>query len=365
MRHGDRNSSRIAHCSSFLRAAQVAPLLMLLTVRTGVAETTPLRVFATTADVGSLTQAVGGDQVEVTVMAKGTEDAHFVEAKPSFIKQLSQSDLYIQVGMDLELGYAPLLLQNARNARVLPGNPGYLDVSAAITPLDVPSVPVDRSMGDVHPFGNPHYLVDPVNGLRVARLIRERLARLRPEQTAQFDAGYESLRTRIATGLVGSALAQKYDAEKLAILFEHDKLETFLQQQGDAAALGGWLGALLPYHGTKVVDDHPLWPYFARRFGLVVAGHLEPKPGIQPTTSHLTDLIQQMKAGHVRVILAAPYYDPRHASFVANATGATVVYLAHQVGSREGTDDYVRMIEYNVRHLSAALAAPRSTTNGT
>ena len=319
------------------------------------AETAPLRVFATTADLGSLTQAVGGDAVVVTVMAKGSEDAHFVEAKPSFIKQLSQSDLYIQTGMDLELGYAPLLLRNARNAQVLPGSPGYLDAAAAIVPLAVPDAPVDRSMGDVHPFGNPHYLLDPLNGVRVARLIADRLAMLRPQLKTRVESGYATLRDEIYTALVGAPLAQKYDVEKLALLFERGALGTFLQQQGEAGALGGWLGNLLPFYGTKVVDDHPLWPYLARRFGLQIVGHLEPKPGIQPTTSHLTELIQQMKTQQVPVVLAAPYYDPRHAPFVANATGATVVYLAHQVGSRPGTGDYVKMIDYNVNQLAAAL----------
>jgi ABC-type Zn uptake system ZnuABC Zn-binding protein ZnuA len=343
-----------------LSAFMIASLAILQPRGTVAAE--PLRVFATTPDLGSLAQAVGGDQVTVTVMAKGREDAHFLEAKPSFIKDLSRADLYVQIGMDLEMGYAPLLLQNARNARVLPGNPGYLDVSAAITPLDVPAVPVDRSMGDVHPLGNPHYLLDPLNGLRAARLIRERLARLRPEQAAQFETRYAALRTKVGAALVGSTLAEKYDAEKLALLFEYGKLDDFLGQQGDTAALRGWLGMLQPFRGTKVVDDHPLWSYFARRFGLEVVGHLEPKPGIQPTTSHLTELIAQMKVARVPVILAAPYYDPRHASFVANATGATVVYLAHQVGSREGTDDYVRMVDYNVHQLAAALAKSPGAT---
>jgi ABC-type Zn uptake system ZnuABC Zn-binding protein ZnuA len=342
---------------SSLALAALAVTFALLAPRGLRAEIAPLRVFATTADLGSLTQAVGGDAVAVTVMAKGSEDAHFVEAKPSFIKQLSQSDLYIQTGMDLELGYAPLLLQNARNAQVLPGSPGYLDAAAAIVPLGVPAAPVDRSMGDVHPFGNPHYLLDPINGMRVARSIADRLATLRPELKTRVESGYAALRDDINMALVGASLAQKYDVEKLALLFERGALGTFLQQQGDAGALGGWLGKLLPYYGTKVVDDHPLWPYFARRFGLQIVGHLEPKPGIQPTTSHLTELIQQMKAQHVPAILAAPYYDPRHASFVANATGATVVYLAHQVGGREGTGDYVRMIDYHVTQRAAARAA--------
>ena len=167
----------------------------------------PIEVSATVPELGSLVHEVGGDQVTVTVFAKGTEDAHFVEAKPSFIKELSQDELYVQAGMDLEVGWAPALLQNARNARILPGTRGYLDASTVITPLEVPAGPVDRSMGDVHPVGNPHYLLDPVNGLRVARLISDKLIELRPEQRGYFEERYAGFRQRLASAMVGEALA--------------------------------------------------------------------------------------------------------------------------------------------------------------
>src|SRR5919109_1753657 len=152
----------------------------------------PLQVAVTVPDLGSLVREIGGDQIVVTVFAKGTEDPHFVEAKPSFIKTLSTADLFIQMGMELEMGWAPALQQNARNARVLPGARGFLDASAAITPLEIPSGPVDRSLGDVHPAGNPHYLLDPINGLRVGRLIRDKLIELRPERQRYFEERYAS-----------------------------------------------------------------------------------------------------------------------------------------------------------------------------
>lgn len=316
----------------------------------------PLKVVATTPDLGNLAQAVGGDDVTVTTLAKGREDAHFVEAKPSFIKALSEADLYLQVGMDLETGYAPLLLQNARNGRVLPGSVGYVDASSAITPLQVPTVQVDRSMGDVHPLGNPHYLLDPLNGMRVAALIRDRLSRLRPERAAYYADRYNAFQRAIGTGMVGETLAAKYEPEKLARLHEHGKLDSFLAQQGDSGKLGGWLGRMAPYRGTKAVDDHNMWPYFGERFGIVITGNMEPKPGIPPTTSHLKDLVELMGAQGVKLIIAAPYYDPRHAQFLAGATGAKIVYLAHQVGGMPGTDDYVRMIEFNVDTVANALA---------
>ncbi|MGH7409835.1 MAG: metal ABC transporter substrate-binding protein [Candidatus Methylomirabilis sp.] len=315
----------------------------------------PIQVCATVPDLGSLTREAGGDQVSVTVFAKGTEDAHFVEAKPSFIKALSQADLYIQVGMDLEIGWAPVLLQNARNGTILPGAPGYLDASKAISPLEVPTGPVDRSMGDVHPLGNPHYLLDPLNGLKVARLIRDKLIELRPERKAYFEDRYASFSQRLGTALVGERLAKRYDIEKLAILFERGRLGPFLKEQREELLLGGWLGSMVAYRGAKVVDDHNMWPYYARRFGIEVIGHMEPKPGIPPTTSHLRALVEWMRAEGVMVVLAAPYYDPRHARFISENTGAKVVNLAHQVGARVGTDDYLAMIDYDIRQLATAL----------
>ena len=241
-----------------------------------------IQVLATVPDLGDLVQVIGRAHVKVTVCAKGTEDAHFVEAKPSFIKALSQADAYIQIGLDLEAGWAPTLLTQARNSRVLPGTPGYLDASMIITPLQVPSGPLDRSMGDVHPAGNPHYLLDPVRGLQVARLIRDRLAMLQPMYREDFEAHYATFRQELGAALVGAPLAAKYDVEKLALLADHNRLDAFLQSQGEAALLGGWLGRMQPYRGAKVVADHNQWVYFTQRFGLETIGFMEPKPGVTP-----------------------------------------------------------------------------------
>jgi ABC-type Zn uptake system ZnuABC Zn-binding protein ZnuA len=318
-----------------------------------------LRVAATVPELGSLAREVGGEHVTVVVFAKGTEDAHFVEAKPSFIKALSQADVYIQAGMELEAGWAPVLQQNARNSKILPGAPGYIDASTVITPLDIPTGPIDRSMGDVHPAGNPHYLIDPLNGLKVAQLLRDKLSALRPAQQDYFAERYTTFRKRVGAALVGETLAQKYDVTKLALLFEHGRLAAFLQSQHEANLLGGWLGHMLPYVGTKAVADHNLWPYFSQRFGLTVHSFMEPKPGVPPTTRHLQELVQTMRAENISIILTSVYYDPRHAQFLAQHTGARVVPLAHQVGARPGTDDYFGLIDYNIRQLVAVLGNGR------
>jgi ABC-type Zn uptake system ZnuABC Zn-binding protein ZnuA len=318
----------------------------------------PLQVCATVPDLGNLAQEIGGDQVKVTVFAKSQEDPHFVEAKPSFIKALSQADLFLQIGMELEIGYAPVLLQNARNSRVLIGAQGFVDCSKVITPLEIPTGVVDRSMGDVHPLGNPHYLLDPLNGLHVARLIRDRLIELRPEKKAFFEERYTTLYRKVGDALVGEKLARKYEFEKLAILYEQAKIEPFLKEQKEDGSPGGWLGMMFPYRRSKVVADHNLWPYLARRFGISLVGFLEPKPGISPTTKHLQALVEMMKAERVKLILSSPYFVMRYAEFVSKNTGAKIVPLAHQVGSRPGTDSYIRMIDYNVRELARALATP-------
>ncbi len=320
----------------------------------------PLKVVATIPDLGDLARQVGGDSVSVFSMVPGPQDPHFIDARPSFIKQLSEADVFLIVGMDMEVGYLPAILQNARNARVIPGGLGYVDASAVITPLQIPTVSVDRSLGDVHPLGNPHYLLDPVNGVKVAELIRNTFQHLRPTQREYFAERFQRFRDKVANALVGDELAAKYDALKLARLDEHGKLGGFLKDQGDSDKLRGWLGVVRSYRGTKVVNDHNMWPYFAHRFGIHVIGDLEPRPGLPPTTRHLRKLIGAMRAEGVQLILAAPYYDVRHARFVADATGAKVVEVAHQVNGRAEADDYYNMIDHNIRGIVRALEAAKA-----
>jgi len=314
-----------------------------------------LNVVATVPELGSLVRDIGGDHVAVTVFAKGTEDPHFVEAKPSFVKILSRADVFIQIGMGMEIGWAPTLLQQARNPNIVPGAPGYINASTVISPLQVASGTVDRSMGDVHPEGNPHYLLDPVQGLVVARLIRDRLSGLRPSHQADFAARYVAFRYRLGAGLVGEPLATKYDVEKLALLADQDKLDAFLESQGELEILGGWWGQLRAHKGTSVVVDHDQWVYFTQRFGLAVTGLMEPKPGLPPTTRHLQTLIKTMRTQEVKLILLGAYFDPRQAQFLAKHTDAKVVNMAHQIGARPEADDYFHLMDYNVQQIQTAL----------
>jgi ABC-type Zn uptake system ZnuABC Zn-binding protein ZnuA len=307
-----------------------------------------LRVVATVPDLADLARQVGGDAVDAVSLVKGPQDPHFLEARPSFVRTLHAADLLIVVGLELESGWLPPILQAARNPRVVPGTPGHLDASAAIAPLDVRAGRVDRSMGDVHPSGNPHYLTDPLNGLRVARAIGARLAELRPEARDAFAARVADFERRLLERLVGAELAGRAAGAAILAAVESGGVDALAARHG--APLGGWLGA----HGgetRKAVEDHRAWSYFAQRFGVALTGALEPLPGIAPTTRHLQEIIERMKAEGIALILATPYFSPAHAEFVAKQTGARIVALAHQVGSRPGTDDYLACVDWNVRAL--------------
>jgi ABC-type Zn uptake system ZnuABC Zn-binding protein ZnuA len=307
-----------------------------------------LDVVTTTSDLGSLVRTVGGDAVEVTVLVPGPQDAHFIEPRPSFIRKLHDADLFVLMGLDLEIGWAPVLIRSARNAAVQPGSRGYLDASTAIEPLEIPTATVDRSMGDVHAYGNPHYLTDPINGVRVARLIRDRLATLDPTSEAAFAANTRAFEDSVVRALVGDAVARSLGSGRVIALAQEGRLLAVLEERGELGSLAGWLGRLQPHAGARAVQDHKLWPYFARRFGLDLIETLEPMPGIPPTSRHLQQVVERARAEHAAGILASPYFDPRHARWVSEKTGIPVVPMAHQPGARDGTDDYLATIDYNV-----------------
>jgi zinc/manganese transport system substrate-binding protein len=308
----------------------------------------PLRVVATVPDLGDLAARVGGDDVTITVLVKGPQDAHFLEPRPSFVRAMHEADLLVLNGMELEVGWVPPLLASARNPAILPGAPGYVDASRAIAPIEVPAA-VSRAMGDVHPQGNPHYLTDPCNGLRVAALLRDRLAERAPAGAAGFAERYRRFADELAAKLVGAEAARGRDPEAIVRAVEDGSIETLL-----GGPPGGWLGAVRgPVRDT--VEDHKLWEYFARRFGLRPVATLEPLPGVAPTTSHLARVVARMQSDRVGLILASVYFDPRHARWVAERTGARIVPLAHQVGARPHTGDYLTAVDANVRALAEAI----------
>lgn len=278
-----------------------------------------LKVVTSTEDLASLTREVGGDRVDVTSIGKGYQDPHFIEPKPSFLLLLRNADLLEVVGLELEIGWLSPLLDQSRNNNIRPGATGYLDVSQGVEILDRPSVALNRSMGDVHPLGNPHFWLDPANAVRIAIQIRNRLVLLRPNDAAYFDQRLNNFKIRIN------------DANKR------------------------WLALMAPYRGAKIITYHNSWPNFARHFGLNVVDHIEPKPGIPPSPAHTLQLINKMKDQKIKVIVMEPFFDRKTPDFIAEKTGAKVVVLYPSVGGRPGLDDYFKLFDYNLGELVKAL----------
>lgn len=278
-----------------------------------------LRVVTTTEDLASIAREVGGDRVRVFAIARGYQDPHFVDPKPSFILEMNRADLLIAVGRELEIGWLPPLITSSRNADVQPASPGYLDASLTVNILEIPTGQITRAMGDVHPQGNPHYWLDPANGRLIAQAIRDRLAQLAPGDAAYFQQRYEDFDRRLA------AAEQRWDA------------------------------AMAPYKGTKIVTYHRSWPNFMERFGLDVIGYVEPKPGIPPSPAHTIALIGEMKRQGVKLIVVEPYFDKRTPQAIANQVGGMVLELSPSVGGQEGATDYIALFDHDIRQLTAAL----------
>ena len=278
-----------------------------------------LKVVTTTADLGSLAQEVGGDKVTVIALARGYQDPHFVDPKPSFILAVSRADLLIVIGRELEIGWLPPLINNSRNARVQPGGSGYLDASANVKILEIPTGQITRAMGDVHPSGNPHYWLEPDNGRRMAQAIRDKLSELAPANKVCF--------------------AQRYT--------DFDKRLSEAQKR--------WSATIAPYKGTKIVTYHRSWPNFMEYFGLDVIGYVEPKPGVPPSPTHTLELIAEMKRQGSKVIVVEPYFDLKTAQSVATQVGGKVLVLAPSVGGVKEAADYLGLFEFDINLLASTL----------
>jgi ABC-type Zn uptake system ZnuABC Zn-binding protein ZnuA len=299
---------------------RIALFLALITILGGnLFAADKLKVVTATEDLASLTREVGGDRVEVNSIGRGYQDPHFIEPKPSFLLLLKNADLLEVVGLELEIGWLPPLLDQSRNNNIRPGGAGYLDVSQGVEILDRPTGAVNRSMGDVHPMGNPHYWLDPANAVRMAIQIRNRLAQLRPTDAGYFDQRLNDFKLRIN------------EANKR------------------------WLAAMAPFKGTKIVTYHNSWPNFTKHFNLNVVNFVEPKPGIPPSPSHTLELINLMKEQKVKVILMEPYFDRKTPDFIAQQTGAKVVVMYPSVGGVAGADDYLKLFDRNIADLTKAL----------
>ena len=293
--------------------------LLVLALPLSASAQSKLNVVTTTEDLGSLAREIGGDKVSVTALAKGYQDPHFVDPKPSFILAVSRADALIVVGRELEIGWLPPLLTSSRNGKIQLGGKGYLDASLNVRILEIPTGQITRAMGDVHPLGNPHYWLEPGNGRRIAESIRDKFTELSPANASYFAQRYGDFDTRLAA------------AEKR------------------------WDAALAPYKGTKLVTFHRSWPNFMERWGLDVIGYVEPKPGIPPSPQHSIEVIDEMKRQGAKLVVVEPYFDLKTPQSIVTQVGGKVLVLAPSVGGTKEATDYIQLFEYDVNQLAAAF----------
>jgi ABC-type Zn uptake system ZnuABC Zn-binding protein ZnuA len=280
-----------------------------------------LKVVTSTTDLYDIAKSVGGNKIVASHIGEGYQDPHFIDAKPSFVLQLRNADVWAFVGLDLEIGWMPLLLDGARNPKIRQGGSGYVDASTAIRVLDTPQGNVDRSMGDVHPLGNPHYWLDPENGRRIARLFQTKFSQLDPSNASTYAANEKAFESRLN------------------------------------AAEQGWAADLATIRGKPVVAWHTSWRYFAEYNKMNIVAFMEPKPGVPPSPSHLYTVIQTVKRTGAKAIIMEPFYDRKVADLVAKQTGIKVLMLPPSVGGIRGANvnDYVSLMQYDISQLAAAL----------
>ena len=301
------------------RLLLVTALLAVFSVLAPLAEARKLNIVTSTTDLASLTQEVGGDRISVESIAKGYQDPHFVEAKPSFLLKLRHADLLIAVGLELEIGWLPPLITQSGNPRIQPSAAGYLDASQFAEILEIPRGQITRAMGDVHPQGNPHYWLDPDNGRRIAKGIAGKLAQLDPENASYFQQRFQDFDKRL------TAAEQNWDAQ------------------------------MRPYTGRKVVTYHNSWPNFAKHFKLNVVGYVEPRPGIPPSPGHTLELIQAMRRDNVKIIMVEPYFDLKTPDSIARETGGKVLVMTPSVGGEKPVTDYFKLFDYDINLLVNAF----------
>lgn len=277
-----------------------------------------INVVTTTADLKSITEFIGGDKVDVTSIATGYQNPHFVDPKPSYIIKLSRADMFVTVGLDLETGWSPQLLTSSRNLKIQKGSSGYVDASIGVTLMQVPSV-INRGEGDIHIYGNPHYWLDPVNGEQIAKNICDGLEKISPENKAFFEANLKAF---------------------------DDKVEQKLKE---------WIAKMSPYKGSKIIAYHNEWCYFEQRFGLEIVDFLEPKPGIPPTPTQLVKIISEVKSNNIKVIISSPYFTTSSSDVVSRQTGAKTIVLGTSVGAFDGIKDYFDLFDYDTDKLIQAL----------
>ena len=318
----------------------------------------PVKVVTSLTTYAAIAREIVGDRGSVTSIANGDENPHYVQPKPSFVPTLSQADVFVTTGLDLEL-WVPALLDKANNPKVTEGGPGYVAAYAGIDLLDVPTS-FSRAQGDIHVFGNPHIWTDPLNAVQIARNILIGLKRVSPENADFFSGREKDFEERMYHALFGEELVKLLGAQALADLNRQGKLLDFLKSKQYQGAplidrLGGWLKEAMPFRGKPVACYHKEWDYFSREYGIPCIDYIEPKPGIPPTPGHVLEVINEMRNQHIQVLFSTNYYDRNQVLEVAQKTGAKAAIVPSNTNGAPGINTYFDLMNLWITELARAF----------
>lgn len=316
---------------------------------------TPIRILTTTTDLGDITSRITGPLAQVESLCDGRQDPHALSARPSFIVKTREADVWIRIGLELEIGWEQPILRDSRNRRIQPGAPGHIDASAQVIRQDVPTAKISRAEGDIHPHGNPHYWLDPLNGRIIAKTIADRLTELYPHHGETFQDNLHAFQRELDGRMFGAELAALAGGAVLWKQLLDGQLDEFLQANDLAAELGGWCAQLRPCAGCRVATYHRSWNYLLARFAIEPAAELEPKPGIPPSARHLSRLEKEFRNRGIRVILQEPFYSRKAADRLAERTGAAVVVCANSTSGDEQASSYLAMLVTVIAELARHL----------
>ncbi|MEZ0325807.1 MAG: metal ABC transporter substrate-binding protein [Fimbriimonas sp.] len=314
-----------------------------------------VKIVTTTPDLASIASLIGGDNVSVYSIIQGARDPHRIEAKPSFMSRTSSADLFLAIGLEMEIGYESAILEGSRNSKVAVGAPGHVYVSDWAYILDKPKGAVTRAMGDVHPYGNPHIWLDPSNGRYIAVKLADKLGNMDPKNAKEYDANLDRFLNRLDTGMFGKELVGKFGGSKLWEWERNGIIDQKLKENNARGDLGGWAAKMAPFAGKPVITYHRSLNYLANRFGLKIVDELEPKPGLDPTPGHLAEVIKNGTASGVKAIIQESFYPTKHAQLVAGKIGAKVIVIPQNVGHDEAAKDYISLFDVIVDRISDGM----------
>jgi zinc/manganese transport system substrate-binding protein len=337
-----------------MKTTIITIVIALAAMVTSTANAAPKKVnVVTTLNVlASVAREVGGDRVSVSALAKPNQDPHTLVAKPTFKQAAKNADLFVEIGLGLDI-WGSAVTDASGNPNIQSGQKGRVVASDGIETKELPTT-LSKAWGDIHPNGNPHVWLDPVNVKQIATNIAAGLTRVDPDGKATYEANLKAFNSKIDDALYGHPLVEEYGASKLERLSRRNELIDYLKTKKTYDKLGGWLKKAESLRGLKIITYHKTWIYFCDRFGIAIRGEIEEKPGIPPSQDYLATLIKKVQSDGIKVLFVDTIYPSKDGQYIAGKTSAKIVSSPIDVGGVEGADDYFKLINTLLDRILAA-----------